>query len=456
MTPLARQRAFQKKTPKSSACSDRTCSACWNANRALVINFSFNWQPSSESVCGKKTGNSTPINPNSTPRKSLSDMPDTTQATETQARESQPSPVTGKYLVQLSDDFFFKFLRMIVALVALFYVVQLLPKLSGVLTTLVAAILITAVLDPIVSLVERSNINRISAIILVYLLIFLGLFVVVRTSWPLISKQFTSLAHYFESMEADPSVSVFDISRLNLGKNIPFLNLPAVQEKITSNIESSLTEFLRILFDGVITVLSSVPYLIIIAFAVFFFLKDGWKIKRALIQSMPNRYFEMSLIILDKTTTQLSRYIRGQLIVSLAVGSLSIIALTLLGVRYSVIIGAVAGIANMIPYFGPIAGAIPAIIMGFMDTGSVAMVMAITGAFAAIQLTENVLISPYVVARSVELHPLLIIIVILIGQALMGIWGMLLAVPVASILKVIISEIRWGILNYRLKDKELL
>ncbi len=383
-------------------------------------------------------------------------MPDTTQATETQARESQPSPVTGKYLVQLSDDFFFKFLRMIVALVALFYVVQLLPKLSGVLTTLVAAILITAVLDPIVSLVERSNINRISAIILVYLLIFLGLFVVVRTSWPLISKQFTSLAHYFESMEADPSVSVFDISRLNLGKNIPFLNLPAVQEKITSNIESSLTEFLRILFDGVITVLSSVPYLIIIAFAVFFFLKDGWKIKRALIQSMPNRYFEMSLIILDKTTTQLSRYIRGQLIVSLAVGSLSIIALTLLGVRYSVIIGAVAGIANMIPYFGPIAGAIPAIIMGFMDTGSVAMVMAITGAFAAIQLTENVLISPYVVARSVELHPLLIIIVILIGQALMGIWGMLLAVPVASILKVIISEIRWGILNYRLKDKELL
>ncbi len=380
-------------------------------------------------------------------------MPDTTQATKARAGESQPLPATGKYLVQLSDDFFFKFLRM---LVALFYVVQLLPKLSGVLTTLVAAILITAVLDPIVSLVERSNINRISAIILVYLLIFLGLSVVVRTSWPLISKQFTSLAHYFESMEADPSVSAFDISRFNLGKSIPFLNLPSVQEKITSNIESSLTEFLRILFDGVITVLSSVPYLIIIAFAVFFFLKDGWKIKRALIQSMPNRYFEMSLIILDKTTTQLSRYIRGQLIVSLAVGSLSIIALTLLGVRYSVIIGAVAGIANMIPYFGPIAGAIPAIIMGFMDTGSFAMVMAIAGAFAAIQLTENVLISPYVVARSVELHPLLIIIVILIGQALMGIWGMLLAVPVASILKVIISEIRWGILNYRLKDKELL
>ncbi len=380
-------------------------------------------------------------------------MPEKHQIPDTGTPASLQPP--GKYIVQLSDDFFFKFLRMVVALVFLFYLFQLLPKLSGVFTTLIVAILLTAVLDPIVSLLERSNINRVSAIVLVYLMIFLAISVIIKTSWPLISQQFISLAHYFETVETDPSASVFDISRLNLGKNIPFLNLPSVQEKIASNIESSLTEFLRILFDGIITVLSSVPYMIIIAFAVFFFLKDGWKIKRALIQSMPNRYFEMSLIILDKTTNQLSRYIRGQLTVSLAVGTLSIIALTLLDVRYSVIIGAIAGIANMIPYFGPIAGAIPAIIMGFMDTGSFAMVMAIAGAFAAIQLTENILISPYVVARSVELHPLLIIIVILIGQALMGIWGMLLAVPVASILKVIITEIRWGILNYRLKDKEL-
>ncbi len=380
-------------------------------------------------------------------------MPEKHQIPDTGTPASLQPP--GKYIVQLSDDFFFKFLRMVVALVFLFYLFQLLPKLSGVFTTLIVAILLTAVLDPIVSLLERSNINRVSAIVLVYLMIFLMISVIIKTSWPLISQQFISLAHYFETAETDPSASVFDISRLNLGKNIPFLNLPSVQEKIASNIESSLTEFLRILFDGIITVLSSVPYMIIIAFAVFFFLKDGWKIKRALIQSMPNRYFEMSLIILDKTTNQLSRYIRGQLTVSLAVGTLSIIALTLLDVRYSVIIGAIAGIANMIPYFGPIAGAIPAIIMGFMDTGSFAMVMAIAGAFAAIQLTENILISPYVVARSVELHPLLIIIVILIGQALMGIWGMLLAVPVASILKVIITEIRWGILNYRLKDKEL-
>ena len=77
--------------------------------------------------------------------------------------------------------------------------------------------------------------------------------------------------------------------------------------------------------------------------------------KKTVVSWVPNRYFEMTLIILHKTGTQLGRYIRGQLLVASIVGSLSILALYILEIKYAFFIGAMAGLANMIPYFGPAA-----------------------------------------------------------------------------------------------------
>ncbi len=159
--------------------------------------------------------------------------------------------------------------------------------------------------------------------------------------------------------------------------------------------------------------------------------------KKTVVSWVPNRYFEMTLIILHKTGTQLGRYIRGQLLVASIVGSLSIFALYLLEIKYAFFIGAMAGLANMIPYFGPIVGAVPAIIMALIhNDGSLEIVAVVAVAFATIQLFENIFVSPFIVSKSVELHPLTVIIVILIGGQLVGIFGMLLAVPTASIIKV--------------------
>ncbi|RMD97883.1 MAG: AI-2E family transporter [Calditrichaeota bacterium] len=364
-----------------------------------------------------------------------------------------PSPQNSTVppvIVRLDDRFFTRIFRIIIGLVAFYFLVKAIPLMSSAIFTLIIAVLLTAVFDPIISFLERKGINRLGAVTLLYVVLIFIFVLAIKFSGPIISDQISSLS---SSIETQSPTGLIDNLQTKLAKKLPLLNNPQISKEITEKMDALMIGFMEKSFSMAVGLLSSFPNLIIIGFCVFFFLKDGWRIKRAIIQAMPNRYFEISLILVHKTTEQLGRYIRGQLIVAAAVGILSIIALTLLHVRYSFFIGAIAGLANMIPYFGPIAGAIPAIVIGFMDTGSFGIVLAIAGAFATVQLTENIFISPYVVAKSVELHPLAIIVVILIGGSLLGLWGLLLAVPVASIIKVMFMEIKWGMENYKFKDR---
>ena len=172
--------------------------------------------------------------------------------------------------------------------------------------------------------------------------------------------------------------------------------------------------------------------------------------KKGMIARVPNRYFEMVLNLIYKIEQQLGGYIRGQMLDSLIIGILSIIALYILKIDYYFFIGAIAGLANMIPYLGPIVGAVPAILVSLMGTPSITPIIWIAVSFALIQLIDNVIISPLIVAKSVNIHPLLVIIVIFIGERLLGVLGMLIAVPVTGILNVIFKETIWSFRNYRL------
>ena len=362
---------------------------------------------------------------------------------------SQPSP-TPSFVVRADDRFFTRIILLIIALIGFYLFVHLLPRLSSAIVVLVIAILITAVLDPLVGSLVNRGINRIGATVIVFggllLIIYLG----IRILFPVISEQIESLASSLHNQSPEQIIATLQVK---LAEKFPLLKNPKVSEQIAEKIQGLVVGFMELTFSAALGILISVPKLIITGFCVFFFLMDGWRIKRALIQAMPNRYFEISLILVHKVVERLGKYIRGQLIVASAVGIMSITALTLLDIRYSFFIGSIAGLANLIPYFGPIAGAIPAIAIGLIDKGSFGIVLAIAGAFATVQLIENIFISPYIVSKSVELHPLAIIVVLLIGGSLLGLWGLLLAVPVAGITKVIFTEIRWGVQNYRIKER---
>jgi predicted PurR-regulated permease PerM len=182
----------------------------------------------------------------------------------------------------------------------------------------------------------------------------------------------------------------------------------------------------------------------------FFLLKDDIRIIKGILNILPNKYMEMSYYIMQQIIFQLSRFVRGWILDALFVGLLSILGLTILGIDNSISIGAIAGIGHLIPYFGPVLGGLPAIIISVIQFGDFSMLPSISLMFVIIYSIDNGFIQPNVFSKATDLHPLAIIILILIGSQLLGIIGMLLAVPTATIIKTAAKEIYLGYKNYRI------
>jgi putative permease len=340
-----------------------------------------------------------------------------------------------------------KTLGWLVFFVGLIIVMVLLPAMLGILTPIIVSVLLVYLLDPLVTRLESTGIHRILAILILFAVIGLLLFFVLRQLLPMVGHQLAQIVDAARDSRLENFVAQ---QRALLAEKFPILQNSQVAERLNQEISAFVERFVSRTLAFVVGMFSAITTVVVIPFFTFFLLKDGRRMRKLIIAMVPNRYFEMALILLHKTSLQLGNYIRGQLIVAAAVGTLCTLALYLLDVPYFLFIGAIAGLANMIPYFGPIVGGVPAVIVGFIDKGTFGIVIAIIIAFASIQLLENVLISPFVVARSVNLHPLAVILVILAGGSLLGIMGMLLAVPVTSIIKVTVEELIWGLRNYKL------
>ena len=198
-------------------------------------------------------------------------------------------------------------------------------------------------------------------------------------------------------------------------------------------------------------VISGLTFVVIVPFVAFFFLKEGRRLTRCFMALVPNAYFELCLNLMHQANKQIGNYIRGQLLAVLVVSVLSISGLSIIGVYYALPLGLLAGLANVIPYLGPLIGIVCSSIVALATGGGLAMVAKVIAMFLIVQLIDNVLIQPTVVAKSVELHPLVILFVVMVGSQLMGIVGMLIAVPLTGIAKVSGQTIYKGIRQYRFK-----
>jgi len=337
--------------------------------------------------------------------------------------------------------------KAIIWIVTIILLIQVIPFLKSILAPLVISLILSLLLNPLVDEMENSGINRGAAIGILFL--FFGTLTVLGFKFliPGISHEIQTLS---QALENNDPQSLIDKLQITLTQRIPILKNPEIAREVSARLNELFTSLLTKSLNMIFAILSSFTMIVTVPFITFFFLKDGYRIKKFLIQCVPNRYFEMSLNLLHKTNLQLGNYIRGQLLVSTIIATLSIVTLYSLNVPYFFIIGIIAGLANMIPYFGPVVGALPAILVAIVETGSPGSVLGIIIAFAMIQLLDNVLISPLIVSRSVQIHPLFVISVILIGSNIGGIFGMLIAVPLFAVAQVVVKELFWSFKHYRL------
>ena len=215
-------------------------------------------------------------------------------------------------------------------------------------------------------------------------------------------------------------------------------------ERLTETMLGGTTVFL----GGVV---SGLTFVVIVPFVAFFFLKEGRRLTRSLIELVPNAYFELVLNLLHQINGQIGGYIRGQILATSVVSILAVSGLSIVGVDHALPLGLLAGLANMIPFLGPLIGIITASIVALATGGGLGMVGQVIVVFLIIQMIDNVIIQPTVVAKSVEMHPLVILFVVMVGSQLMGIVGMLIAVPLTGIIKVSSQTVYEGVRGYRLE-----
>jgi putative permease len=189
------------------------------------------------------------------------------------------------------------------------------------------------------------------------------------------------------------------------------------------------------LMGGLATLLFIAPFL------TFVLLKDGRSIKKRVFELVPNRFFEASFMISSRIITSLSDYMQAKLAEAFLVGLLTGIGLAIIKAPYSFVLAIIAGITNIVPYLGPVFGLVPAVLVVAFDPTYSALVWPVIIVYAIANLIDNVVIFPVLVAKLVNLHPLILIVAVMVGGRYYGIVGMLVSIPIATAFKVVLQEI---------------
>ena len=246
-------------------------------------------------------------------------------------------------------------------------------------------------------------------------------------------------------------------------------NIGPMINKLTDSIEDSLVNsnvggvtFLRFLYDefservgGFINSFSGsiVEYIItfsenILSFAVvpvitYYFLADDEMIFNKFYLMIPIKKRQLVKKIMKDINKLLENYIAGQLLLSLIIGVITFIALIIFKVKFPIGLSILIGIFNIIPYFGPIFGAVPTVFVALLDTPTKGICIAVS--ILIIQQIEGNILSPKITGDCTNMHPLVVIILLLIGETFGGFIGMIIAIPIGVIVKVIYEDINYYI-----------
>lgn len=218
-----------------------------------------------------------------------------------------------------------------------------------------------------------------------------------------------------------------------IGKNIVAPDMSAVSQYFMGRFDLENIDFLEQATIFTRSIINIVLYLVVGPLLGIYILKDIDKFRETFIKVIPNKYKIHAVNTIDRVSHVAGRYIRGQIFISIIVGVLCTGVLLILKVDFAVLLGAIAGIFNLIPLLGPLIGAIPAALAALFISPLKALLVIIL--FIAIQQIDNYVISPAVMKYQVGVHPGLIIFSLMAGGALFGFWGLLIAVPTVAVVQ---------------------
>ena len=312
---------------------------------------------------------------------------------------------------------------------------------------LIISILAAMIFNPLVTFMEKYSIPRFLCVLIVFAVTGVVLFIGLSFLIPKITNQMNAIADTLTRENINTYIAKIQSW---LRAHIPFINSKEFVQQLSTLISNMFFNSINNLSYILSSIFSIVTIMVIVPFMTFFLLKDNKRLVKGIINIMPNKYFEVSYWVLRKINIELSRFVRGWILDAFIVGTLSAIGLKILGIDNAISIGFIAGVGHLIPYFGPIIGGIPAILISVVQFGDFSRLPNIVLMFLLIYTIDNGFIQPNVFSKSTDIHPMLIIILIIVGSQLMGVLGMLIAVPTATVIKTAAKEIYNGYKNYKI------
>ena len=294
---------------------------------------------------------------------------------------------------------------------------------------------------PIYDYLLNKKVPKGIAILLVMVGVIVIFIMIITSLVPIIQKQLldlvSQLPYYYqiisEQVENFMQTGLFETIQEQFNKiNTDFIQ--SITERLNGILNftfSGIGSVVGIIGDIVITIMT-MPVIL------YYLLKDGNKVIPFVTRMFPTRSQHKISVMLNEMNQQVSSYIRGQITVAICVGFTYIIGYTLIGLPYGVTIGMIAGLLTIIPYIGSIIGLTPALIIGFVTNPTLALHVLLV--FVIEQLIESRVLQPLILGSSLKMHPVTILIILLAAGKMVGLVGLLIAVPVYAVVKVFITH----------------
>ncbi len=306
------------------------------------------------------------------------------------------------------------------------------------------AFVLAYLLNPLVVVLERYKISRNRAIAIVFILIIAFCATAIFLIIPIIYNELTKLLVILPQTIQSITDMIEEFRNQFKATGLPNRVAIVLDEHLIQG-ETMIADRLNQFLDNLPKALSSVTLYMLSPVIAIYFLADWKGLGEGFFRIIPQRWRMEWRRLWQDINHVVRQFVRGDLFVAVIVGILIGIGVKLVGMDYALLIGLVCGIFDLIPYFGPAIGAVPAILLAL--THSPVMALKVTLIIFLVQQLEGNIISPKLMGESVGLHPLWVVFALLACGEIAGFWGMFLAVPLAAVIRVLFKHIYFRLVS---------
>lgn len=315
----------------------------------------------------------------------------------------------------------------------------LLYLLAPVLTPFVAAALLAYIGDPLADRLQKFKLPRGLAVVVVFLLTFLVLALLVLLVGPLISTQVAALLSALPGIVAQVEQvwlpGIMELLRIDAGDDV---GIGAFLERYSGMAGSWGAKILLSVTKSGGAVAAAVLSLFLVPIITFYLLRDWDEIMHHLGALIPSKQRATVFQLAHDTDEVLGAFLRGQVLVMMALACIYSLGLSVVGLKFAIAIGVVSGLVSFVPYLGFVFGIGLAALTVALEPNPFWLMLGVVATFTIAQLLEGTVLTPKLVGDRIGLHPVIVIFAVAAGGQLFGFFGILLALPAAAVLSVVI------------------